>query len=415
MSRKTFAVVGAGLAGAKAVEALRQEGFDGAIILVGAESELPYERPPLSKGYLRGETSRDEARVLPDDVYSSNDVTLRLGATVEELRPDAGELILAGGERIAFDRALIATGARPRRLELDGGELAGIHYLRDFGDADAISRRLESTAHVAVIGAGWIGAEVAASARQMGVEVTLIENAEVPLEHVLGREVGQVFSDLHRSHGVRLLSGRAVTAFEGGAALEAVRLSDDTVVAADFAVVGAGVVPNAELAKRSGIWVNNGIVTSESLRTNAPAIFAAGDVANAWHPFYRRRLRVEHWANALNQPATAARAMLGKRASYERLPYFFSDQYDLGMEYTGYATGDDEVVFRGDPAGGQFIAFWLRAGLVQAGMNVNVWDVTDQIQELIRSRSVVDVGKLVDVDEPLAAAVGRSGSDEVAA
>ena len=400
MSR-TFVIVGAGLAGAKAAEALRAEGYDGRIVLIGAESELPYERPPLSKDYLRGESPREKAHALPDDFYSDNDVELRLKTTVDELRVDPHEVVLEGGERIPFERALIATGASPRRLGIDGADLAGVHYLRDLDDSDAIAARLEAGGHVAVIGAGWIGAEVAASARQKGLDVTLIEHADVPLERVLGREVGGIYAEIHRDHGVELLTGQGVEAFEGGERVEAVRLADGRRVECDFVVMGVGVTPRTKLAVAAGLSVDNGIVTTERLETSASGIFAAGDVANAWHPFYERRLRVEHWANALNQPATAAAAMLGKAAAYDRLPYFFSDQYEVGMEYTGYATEWDEVVFRGDVEAREFIAFWLKDQRVQAGMNVNIWDVTDPVKALVQSGRPVDPKALADPEVPL--------------
>jgi 3-phenylpropionate/trans-cinnamate dioxygenase ferredoxin reductase subunit len=398
---ETFVIVGAGLAGAKAAEALRAEGYDGRLVLIGAETELPYERPPLSKDYLRGESTREKTHALPDAFYSDNDIELRLATTVEEIRPDSHEVVVENGERIPFDRALIATGASPRRLEVDGAALIGVHYLRDLDDSDAIAARLDAGGHVAVIGAGWIGAEVAASARQKGLDVTLIEHTDVPLERVLGREVGAIYADIHRDHGVELLTGQAVEAFDGGDRVEAVRLADGRRVECDFVVVGVGVTPRIEVAVAASLSVDNGIVTNDRLETSASGIFAAGDVANAWHPFYERRLRVEHWANALNQPATAAAAMLGKDASYDRLPYFFSDQYEVGMEYTGHATDWDQVVLRGDVAKREFIAFWLKDGRVLAGMNVGVWDVTDPIKALITSRRGVDTRALADPDVPL--------------
>ncbi len=310
--------------------------------------------------------------------------------------------MLDDGDTIGFDRALLATGARPRRMNVDGAELSGIHYLRNLDDSDAIAARLEEGKHAVVIGAGWIGAEVTASARQKGAEVTLIEHAEVPLERVLGREVGQIYADVHRQHGVELVTGQGISHFEGTDAVEAVRLEDGRRIECDFAVVGIGVTPRTELADAAGLETENGVVVDERLETSAPGIFAAGDIANAWHPHYQRHLRVEHWANALNQPHTAALGMLGKHAAYERLPYFFSDQYEVGMEYTGYATDWDEVVFRGDVEAREFIAFWLRDGRVLAGMNVGVWDVTDLIKALISAKGVVDKRALADPDVPLA-------------
>ena len=399
--RDTFVIIGAGMAGAKGAEALREAGYDGRLVLLGAEHAMPYERPPLSKAYLRGESSREDAEVLPSSFYADNEVELRLGTSVSEIRLDPREVVLDGGETIAFDRALIATGARPRPLQVDGAELPGVHYLRTIDDSGALRDAMAAASRVAVVGAGWIGCEVAASARQQGLEVTLIEHAGVPLERVLGREVGEIYADIHRSQGVELVTGRGVSRFEGVAALEGVRLDDGTRVDCDLAVVGVGVSPRIELAAAAGIEVDDGILLDAALETSAKGIFAAGDVAAAFHPFYRERLRVEHWANALNQPAVAAEGMLGRKAAYDRLPYFFSDQYDVGMEYTGYAREWDHVVFRGDVERREFIAFWLKDGRVAAGMNVGVWDVTDQVKALIRSKQAVDVVELRDPDVPL--------------
>ena len=397
----THVIVGAGLAGAKAAEALRAEGFDGRIVLIGDEAEQPYERPPLSKEYLRGESARDAAHVHPASFYQDNAIELRTGTRVERIDPAELALVTAGGERLLYDRLLLATGARPRPLRIPGAHLDGVHYLRELHDADALAERLRAGGHAVVIGGGWIGAEVAASARQAGLEVTILEMAALPLERVLGSAVAQVYADVHRDHGVDLLTRVQVERIDGAGRAERVVLADGRAIDCDFVVVGVGVVPNTELAEAAGIVTDNGVAVDERLATSAPGVYAAGDVANAAHPFYGRRLRVEHWANALHQPETAAAAMLGKPAEYERLPYFFSDQHDVGMEYTGFAASWDEVVFRGDPATRRFIAFWISDGRVVAGMNVNVWDVTDSIEALIRSRQPVDIAALRDVDTPL--------------
>ena len=398
----THVIVGGALAGAKAAEALRAEGFDGRVVLVGAEPELPYERPPLSKDYLRGESEREKARVHPAGFYEEHGIELRTATTAERIDTAARTVALSDGTELRYDALLLATGAEPRRLGVPGADLGGVHYLRDLADSDALAARLNAGGRVVVIGAGWIGAEVAASARQKGLEVALVELAQTPLERVLGREAGEVYADIHRDHGVALHTGVGVEAFEGGSdGVERVRLADGRSLDCDFVVVGVGVAPRVGLAEEAGIAVDDGILVSDGLATSAPGVYAAGDVANAQHPFYGRRLRVEHWANALNQPATAARAMLGKPASYDRLPYFFSDQYEVGMEYTGHAVEWDEVVFRGDPAAREFIAFWLDGGRVVAGMNVNVWDVTDPIKALILSRRAVSRERLRDPDVPL--------------
>lgn len=410
MSRERHVIVGGGLAGAKAAEALRAEGHEGEIVLIGAEDELPYERPPLSKDYLRGESSREDAHVHPESFYAESSIELRTGSSVISIDPAGREVELDGGERLGWDKLLLATGSEPRRLPLPGAELDGVLYLRELGDSDAIAARLEPGARLVVIGAGWIGSEVAASARMKGAEVEIVERAMRPLEHVLGADASDFYARVHREHGVILHTGAALERFEGSERVEAVRLGDGTRIACDAVVVGVGITPRTGLAEAAGLEVDNGVVTDAGLATSAPGIFACGDVANAEHPFLGRRIRVEHWANALHQPETAARSMLGKEAGYDRLPYFFSDQYDVGMEYAGYATDWDRVVFRGDPGGGEFIAFWLRDGRVLAGMNVNVWDVTDRIQELIRSRREVDPDLLADPDTPLDRLSGGSGA-----
>jgi 3-phenylpropionate/trans-cinnamate dioxygenase ferredoxin reductase component len=397
--KETYVIVGAGLAGAKAAETLRSEGFEGRIVLVGDEAELPYERPPLSKEYLRGE-AEGKPFVHDEGFYSEHEVQLELGRPVTAIDPAASEVVV-GGQRLRYDRLLITTGAEPRRLPLPGTELEGVHYLRDLRDSEAIGERIAAGARLVVVGAGWIGAEVAASARQKGCAVTLLEMTAVPLERVLGPEVGAIYRDLHRSHGVEFLPQTSAGRFEGDGSVRRVVTQEGRPIEADLVVVGIGVAPRTSLAEAAGLDVENGIAVGERLETSAPGIFAAGDVANAHHPFYGHRLRVEHWANALNQGPAAARAMLGKPVSYEEIPYFFSDQYESGMEYGGYATEWDEVVFRGDPGGGEFVAFWLRDEHVVAGMNFNVWDVNEQIRELIGSRRPVDRARLADPDAPL--------------
>jgi 3-phenylpropionate/trans-cinnamate dioxygenase ferredoxin reductase subunit len=398
-AERTFIVVGAGLAGAKAAEALRAEGFDGRLLLIGAEDERPYERPPLSKEYLRGE--RDDVHVHEEAFYAAHDIDLRLGRRVVELDPASREVELDDGRRERYDRLLLTTGARPRRLSIPGAELDGVLYLRDIGDSGAIRARLDRGGAVVVVGAGWIGSEVAASARQRGLDVTVLDPLALPLERVLGPEVGAIYRDIHADHGTRMLMGAGVAAFEGATAVERVRTSDGREIACDFVVVGIGVEPRTELAAGAGLAVEDGIRVDEHLRSSAPEVFAAGDVASAHHPFYGAPIRVEHWANALEQGPVAARNMLGHAAPYDRLPYFFSDQYDTGMEYAGFARSWDRVVFRGDPATREFIAFWLAGDHVVAGMNVNVWDVTDAIQTLIRDRVSVDDRRLADPDVPL--------------
>ncbi|HWD85671.1 MAG TPA: FAD-dependent oxidoreductase [Solirubrobacteraceae bacterium] len=401
MSEQTFVIVGASLAGAKAAEELRERGFDGRLVLIGSETERPYERPPLSKDYLQGKSERETAYVHEAGFYDDKDIELRTGTTVEAIDPGAGRVTLEGGEELAFDRLLLTTGSAVRPLDVPGADLDGVHYLRTLPDSDALRERIRQGGQVAVIGSGWIGSEVAASARQLGAEVTIIDMVKLPNEKVFGREVGEFYRDVHASHGVRLLLGQGVQALEGDGSVRRVRTSEGNTVDCDFVAVGVGVVPRTGLGERAGLDVDGGMLVDERLRTSAENVFAAGDVVNHLHPFFGRRIHVEHWANALNQGPAAARAMLGESAAYERLPYFFSDQYDVGMEYSGEASDSDEVVIRGSREDGEFIAFWLAGGRVVAGMNVNVWDVTEPIQALIHSRRQIDRDKLADPDTPL--------------
>jgi 3-phenylpropionate/trans-cinnamate dioxygenase ferredoxin reductase subunit len=385
----TMVIVGAGLAGGKAAETLRSEGYSGRVVLVGAESERPYERPPLSKGLLLGSEERDNIYVHDAGWYDANGVELLLGTQMTELDPQARQITLSDGARLDYEKLLLTTGSRPRRLELQGGR-----YLRTLADSDALNAELSEGKHVVIIGAGWIGLEIASAARNRGADVTILEMGGLPLQRVLGDEVAQIFADLHRDHGVTFHFGASVTP-ESVAALRP-----------DVLLVAVGIKPNSDVAQQAGLHVDNGIVVDETLRTSDPHIYAAGDVANAYHPLLRRNIRVEHWANALNAGPVAARSMLGQNVSYDNLPFFYTDQYDLGMEYSGYAApGEyDRVVFRGSVPTREFIAFWTSEGRVLAGMNVNVWDVQDDIQALVRAGcdgKPVDLDRLADPDVPL--------------
>jgi 3-phenylpropionate/trans-cinnamate dioxygenase ferredoxin reductase component len=398
ISEQTFVIVGAGLAGAKAAETLRAEGFAGRLVLIGAEAERPYERPPLSKEYLRGEVGREQVYVHDEGFYAEHDIELQLGRTAVSLNTSIGYVGLDDGKGLRYDRLLVTTGAEPRRLEVPGVELDGILYLRNVEDSDVLRERLDRGGSVVVIGAGWIGAEVAASARQRGLEVTVVDPASVPLERALGSEVGAIYRDIHTDHGVQMLMGTGVAAFEGTTAVERVRTGDGRVLGCGFVVIGVGVQPRTQLALQGGLYVDDGILVDEHLQTSKPGVYAAGDVATTHYPFYGQRVRVEHWYNALHQGPVAARNMLGRSDVYDRVPYFFSDQYDVGMEYAGLARRWDRVVVRGDPATREFIAFWLAGDRVLAGMNVNVSDVTNPIQELISTRVAVDDRRLADLD-----------------
>jgi 3-phenylpropionate/trans-cinnamate dioxygenase ferredoxin reductase subunit len=404
MGVNTFVIVGGGLAAGKAAEALREHGHDGRLVIIGDEREKPYIRPPLSKGYLLGKEERDSIFVHPDDWYREHDVDLMLGTRARAVDPRARTVELDDGRHVRYTKLLLATGSSPRRLSVPGADLDNVLYLRRVGDSERLKSAFRAGAKVIVIGAGWIGLETAAAARTAGAEVTVLEHSELPLLKVLGREAAEVFAALHADHGVTLLPNVEVESLTGtDGRVDGVRLADGTHLAADAVVVGVGITPNVQLAQEAGLDVRNGIVTDEHLRTSMADVYAAGDVANAYHPLLGRHLRVEHWANALHQPEVAALSMLGKDAVYDRLPYFYTDQYDLGMEYTGHTEpgGYDRVVFRGEPSERRFIAFWMTGSRVLAGMSVNVWDVMDPIRSLITSGADVDDVRLSDPDVPL--------------
>ena len=405
-SLKHIVIVGTGLAGARAAEILRKDGFDGSITLLGEESERPYIRPPLTKEYLRGESDRDAVYVHPETFYAEQRITLRPGTAVRAIEPAAREVVLEGGERLPFDRLLIATGASPRTLPLPGADLPGVFGLRTLVDADALRAAAQDAERIVVIGAGWIGCEVAASLRMMGRTVVLIAPERILLERVLGPEIGGVYRDLHVQNGVDLRLGTTVQRILGADRVTGVETAAGERVSADLVVVGIGVTPRVELADAAGLAIGDGIEVDATLESSVPGIFAAGDVASAWHPFYAQRLRSEHWANAKFQGLAAGRTMLGGTAPFERIPYFYSDQYDLGMEYTGHAKASDHLVVRGSLADRRFVAFWLRDDRVAAGLNANIWDVAKPIEGLIRSRAAVDAARLADASVPIEEIVG---------
>jgi 3-phenylpropionate/trans-cinnamate dioxygenase ferredoxin reductase subunit len=402
----TYVIVGASLAGAKAAQALRDNGIDGRVVLVGDERDRPYERPPLSKGFLKGEEAKEKVFVHPEQWYADHDVDLRLGVTVTGLHRKKREIELAGGERLGYDRLLLATGSSPRKLPVPGADLVGVHYLRRLGDSERLRERFTEGGPLVVIGGGWIGLEVAAAARHHGVEVTIIEPQPAPLHAALGSEVGDLFAALHRAHGVDVRTGSGVKAVEGSdGRVTGVTTTTGQLFPAGAVVIGVGISPNTRLAQAAGLEVDNGVVVDELLQTSDEAIWAAGDVANAYNPLLGERLRVEHWANAANQGKAAGAAMAGKGEPYAKLPYFFSDQYDLSLEYHGHVGvgGYDDLVLRGDPASGSpWLAFWLRDGRVVAGMNVNDWDAADGIKALARDRATGDPSRLADPAVPLA-------------
>ena len=399
---RTLLIVGASVAGAKAAEGARRAGYDGRIVLVGAENERPYERPPLSKDVLRGERDAETTRVHDEGYYEEHDIELLAGRAVQTLDLGAAQAWLDGGETVGFTTAVLATGAEPRRLPLPGAELDGVHYLRTRADSLRLGDAIRGGGRVAVIGAGWIGSEVAASARQLGAEVVLIDPEPLPLRRVMGDQVGEMFRALHAENGVALRLGTGVTELQGTGRVANVVLSDGRVEPADVVVVGVGVVPRVDLAASAGLKVDNGVLVDEHLETSAPGVYAAGDVASAWHPHYRAHLRVEHWANALNQGLAAGANAAGERTAYTRLPYFFSDQYDLGMEYVGYSQPGDDLVVRGSLADRELIAFWHRDGVVSAAMNVNVWDVVEDLKGIVEGGARQDPARLADPEVPLA-------------
>ena len=417
---RTFVIIGGGLAGAKAAETLRAEGFTGRVILIGDERDHPYERPPLSKGYLTGADGRESVFVHEPAWYASADIELHLGQPAVQLDRANKSVRLGDGTRIHYDTLLLVTGAEPRRLDIPGTGLAGVHHLRRLAHADRLRGVLsalgQENGHLVVAGAGWIGLEVAAAARSYGAEVTVVEPEPTPLHTVVGPELGALFADLHREHGVRFHFGARLTSIEGeGGMVRAVRTDDGDEHPAHDVLAAIGAKPRTALAEAAGLTLaegpGGGIAVDASLRTSDPDIFAAGDVAAVQHPLLGQRLRVEHWANALNGGPAAARAMLGQEVSYDRVPYFFSDQYDVGLEYSGYAPPGsyDQVVCRGDVSKREFIAFWLRDNQVLAGLNMNVWDVTGPVQELIRTGATVDPHALADPGVPLESLGTRTG------
>ena len=399
-----FVIIGAGLAGAKAAEALREAGHTGPVTLIGEEAEAPYERPPLSKDYLTGAAAREKMLVHPHPWYAEHDIDLLPDTTAAGIDPARCTVALADGRAVGYERLLLATGARPRRLAVPGADADGVFYLRRVGDCERLKDLFRSAPRIAVVGGGWIGLEVAAAARSAGLAVTVLERDALPLERVLGPEIARVFAELHVEHGVDVRTGATVAEIlTSGGRAAGVRLVDGTRIEADAVIVGIGAVPNAELAAAADLGTEDGIVVDASLRTSDPHIYAAGDVALAYHPLLGRSIRVEHWDNARKQGAAAAQAMLGHTVVYDRVPYFYTDQYDLGMEYAGFLEPGtyDRLVVRGDLQGRKFLAFWLTAGRVAAGMNVNIWDVNRQIQQLVRSGQTVGADALADPRVPL--------------
>jgi NADPH-dependent 2,4-dienoyl-CoA reductase/sulfur reductase-like enzyme len=394
-------ILGSGLAGASAAGALRTGGFGGEVVLIGKEPHRPYELPALSKGILLGEASEPDW-VHDEDFYPKNDIDLRLTTVIREIQLGDHVVVDDAGNRTQFDRLLLATGSRPRTLPIPGADLDGVRTLRTLDDARALLPEL--TGHVVIIGAGWIGCEVAAAARKHGAEVTVVERLELPLHQVLGDTIGAVFRDLHTEHDVQWRFGVGAAEFTGDGRVDTVVLEDGTRLPANLVVVAIGAMPRVELAHRAGLALSDsvpggGVDTDASLRTSAADVYAAGDIAAHFHPRYGRRVRVEHWANAKDQGTHVATNLMGDSQPFTNSPYFFSDQYDLGMEVRGLANPfRDELVVRGDLESREFIAFWLRDGAVHAAMNVNLWDDGDALQALVDNQTKVDPKQLQEAD-----------------
>jgi 3-phenylpropionate/trans-cinnamate dioxygenase ferredoxin reductase subunit len=398
MSR-VFVVVGANLCGGTVVQTLRQEGFDGRVVLVGEEPELPYERPPLSKEYLRGEQPLDRLFLQPPSWYEQNDVEARLGIRATGVEAAARAVELSDGERLDYDALLLATGGRPRRLP--GEPLERVLYLRAIGDADRIRSQLVAGRRVVVVGAGFIGAEVAASARALGVEVTCLEMLEVPLERALGQEIGRIYAEIHREHGVDLRTGEGVDSIEKTNGGVLVRTTQGAEIEGDAVVVGVGIMPNVELGESAGLKIDNGIVVDEFCRTSVDGIYAAGDVANHFCPVFGRHIRVEHFDNAIKHGSAAAHSMMGGTEAYDDPHWFWSDQFEHNLQYAGYAAEWDELVIRGSTEDRSFVAFYLKDGVVLAALGLNRGKEVRRSMKLIRERAKPDPKLLRDDDVDL--------------
>ncbi len=396
---RTFVIVGAGLAGATAAEALRARGFAGRIVLIGAENEFPYDRPPLSKDYLQGKSEKAKLYVHTQQWYADHNVEVRVGIRATTIKRAAHEVTLEDGERIRYDKLLLTMGASPRRLDVPGADLGGVLYLRNVNDSETLKSAFATADSVVIVGAGWIGMESAVAARAAGCDVTVIGTGELPLVSVLGPQVAQHYAALHRRHGVEFRLGVAVAEItDGSGRASGVRLADGTFLDADVVVVGIGATPNTALAEDAGLATGDGVVVDEHLATIDPDIFAAGDVARNYYPHLALHLRLGHWSAARKQPPVAAAGMMGQAGAYDNVPYFFSDQYEMGMEYLGYVPKDTaaEVVYRGDVATGKYLVFWLESDRVLAGMNVNIWHLTGAIRALVSSGARVDRIKLAN-------------------
>jgi len=392
----TIAIVGASLAGSSAAATLREEGFDGRTVLIGAEPQLPYDRPPLSKNYLRGTTSFEKTLLRPPEFYRERDIEMRLGTTVTRVDAEKRMLALQDGERLEFDQLLIATGGRNKRFPIPGIDLPGVYDLRTVADADRIREAIGHGGRAVVVGLGFIGAEVAASMRQSGLEVVAVEPFKTPLYRALGEEIGRVVEGLHRDNGVEMILDDAVTAFEGSGKVERVVTRNGRRIECSLAVFGLGIEPATELVAGTPVRVDNGIVVDDQCRTNVPGIFAAGDVANHHHPVCGRQIRVEHWQNGVKQGAAAARSMLGRGQSYDEVHWFWSDQFDANIQYAGFHAPWDRMVVRGSLPERKFLAFYLTEGRVESVVAINQGRDMRRTLPIIKARVAVDPARLED-------------------
>ncbi len=407
MERRTFVILGAGLAGVTAAATLRGEGFDGRVVLVGDEPGLPYERPPLSKEYLRGERPLERIIVRPEPWFEEQDIDIRFGQSATSLDLNAHRVAFASGEEIAFDRALLATGSRARRPDIPGVELPGVHDLRTIEDAERIRSAARPGARVALVGMGFIGAELAASLRSLGVEVTTIEHGRVPLRKAVGPEVGRVLEELHRDHGVTMHLGRSVEALVGDGSFEAVVMDGGERVESDVAIIGIGASPNVELGAQLGVAPDRGILCDAELATADPRVFACGDVASHDHPLFGR-IRVEHFDNALKTGDVAARNMLGAGHVFDDVHWFWSDQFDVNLQLAGIPTGYDELVVRGSMDERAFAGFYLREGILIASVSVDRPHDVRRSMRAIRARVRPDPSLLRDPEFDLRTLVPRN-------
>lgn len=391
-----FVIVGASLAGGVAAATLRQDGFDSDVILVGAEAQPPYERPPLSKQYLRGEAPFEKALVRPAGFYEQHRIETRFGTRATRVDPVERTVALDTGPALRYDKLLIATGVRNRRPAIPGLDLPGVFDLRTLSDADALRSEIAAGRRALVVGMGFIGCEVAASLRHKGVEVVSVDPSPAPLFRVLGADVGRVMAAVHQDHGVQTVFDDVVTRFEGGARVERAITRSGKRLDCDFVVVGVGVEPVTELVAGSGVETANGILTDEYCRTTVEDIYAAGDVANHYHPLFQKRMRVEHWQNAMQQGAAAARSMLGKGQPYDAVHWFWSDQYDVNLQHAGVHDTWDQMVVRGRLEDRAFLAFYLTRGRIAAVVGMNRGKDVRRVMPLIKSRDIVDPRQLAD-------------------